>query len=199
MCKSTPKAAVSSYVPHSRGDFGNCSSHNAVACLGLLLMVALPDDHGDPAKHALQGCRPDPRRRVCYFRRGALRQRRGGESWALPKFACDYRSSHADANLSEVWCGKKSSSCCLSMSTLSSSPPRYRTPRSLPTGSGERSPLISSICAVRRAHVVARRTKKKDIYVISTPMRPVPLEHFLWAGKELHRIVDSKSKWRDEG
>jgi antiviral helicase SKI2 len=59
--------------------------------------------------------------------------------------------------------------------------------------------LISSICAVRRAHVVARRTKKKDIYVISTPMRPVPLEHFLWAGKELHRIVDSKSKWRDEG
>jgi antiviral helicase SKI2 len=47
--------------------------------------------------------------------------------------------------------------------------------------------------------VWGRRTKKKDIYVISTPMRPVPLEHFLWAGKELHRIVDSKSKWRDEG
>jgi hypothetical protein len=44
-----------------------------------------------------------------------------------------------------------------------------------------------------------RRTKKKDIYVISTPMRPVPLEHFLWAGKDLHKIVDSKSKFLGEG
>lgn len=43
------------------------------------------------------------------------------------------------------------------------------------------------------------RTKKKDIYVISTPMRPVPLEHFLWAGKDLHKIVDSKSKFLGEG
>lgn len=44
-----------------------------------------------------------------------------------------------------------------------------------------------------------RRTKKKDIYVISTPMRPVPLEHFLWAGRELHKIVDGKSKWQEDG
>ncbi|KAL7418292.1 Antiviral helicase ski2 [Cryptotrichosporon argae] len=43
------------------------------------------------------------------------------------------------------------------------------------------------------------RTKKKDIYVISTPMRPVPLEHFLWAGRELHKIVDSKSKFQEQG
>ncbi|ORY28175.1 NUC185 domain-domain-containing protein [Naematelia encephala] len=43
------------------------------------------------------------------------------------------------------------------------------------------------------------RTKKKDIYVISTPMRPVPLEHFLWAGRELHKIVDSKSHFLGEG
>ncbi|KAK8853069.1 hypothetical protein IAR55_003770 [Kwoniella newhampshirensis] len=43
------------------------------------------------------------------------------------------------------------------------------------------------------------RTKKKDIYVISTPMRPVPLEHFLWAGRELHKIVDSKSHFIGEG
>jgi len=44
-----------------------------------------------------------------------------------------------------------------------------------------------------------RRTKKKNIYVISTPMRPVPLEHFLWAGKDLHKIVDSKSKFLGDG
>ncbi|OWZ36171.1 antiviral helicase SKI2 [Cryptococcus neoformans var. grubii Br795] len=43
------------------------------------------------------------------------------------------------------------------------------------------------------------RTKKKDIYVISTPMRPVPLEHFLWAGRETHRIVSSQSKFLMEG
>jgi hypothetical protein len=44
-----------------------------------------------------------------------------------------------------------------------------------------------------------RRTKKKDIYVISTPKRPVPLEHYLWAGKELHKIVDSSSRFLSEG
>jgi antiviral helicase SKI2 len=43
------------------------------------------------------------------------------------------------------------------------------------------------------------RTKKKNIYVISTPMRPVPLEHFLWAGRDLHKIVDSKSNFLGAG
>ncbi|GAA5870547.1 hypothetical protein JCM8547_002045 [Rhodosporidiobolus lusitaniae] len=43
------------------------------------------------------------------------------------------------------------------------------------------------------------RTKKKDIYVISTPKRPVPLEHFLYAGKELHKIVDSKGHFLGAG
>ncbi|KAI8093373.1 NUC185 domain-containing protein [Halteromyces radiatus] len=33
------------------------------------------------------------------------------------------------------------------------------------------------------------RTKKKDIYVISTLKRPVPLEHHLYAGKEVFKIV----------
>ncbi|ORX54475.1 antiviral helicase [Hesseltinella vesiculosa] len=33
------------------------------------------------------------------------------------------------------------------------------------------------------------RTKKKDIYVISTLKRPVPLEHHLYPGKELFKIV----------
>lgn len=43
------------------------------------------------------------------------------------------------------------------------------------------------------------RTKKKDIYVISTPKRPVPLEHFLWADKAMHKIVDSDKKFLDQG
>lgn len=43
------------------------------------------------------------------------------------------------------------------------------------------------------------RTKKKDIYVISTPKRPVPLEHYLWADKEMHMIVDANKKFLDKG
>ena len=43
------------------------------------------------------------------------------------------------------------------------------------------------------------RTKKKDVYVISTSKRPVPLEHFIYAGKELHRIVDAKSRFLASG
>ncbi|MCJ1261351.1 hypothetical protein MMC22_001215 [Lobaria immixta] len=43
------------------------------------------------------------------------------------------------------------------------------------------------------------RTKKKDIYVISTPKRPVPLEHFLWADKSMHKIVDADKMFLDKG
>ncbi|KAF7560047.1 hypothetical protein G7046_g4114 [Stylonectria norvegica] len=43
------------------------------------------------------------------------------------------------------------------------------------------------------------RTKQKDIYVISTPKRPVPLEHYLWAGKDIHKIVDSDKKFIEKG
>ena len=43
------------------------------------------------------------------------------------------------------------------------------------------------------------RTKKKDIYVISTPKRPVPLEHYLWADKAMHMIVDAEKKFLDKG
>jgi antiviral helicase SKI2 len=43
------------------------------------------------------------------------------------------------------------------------------------------------------------RTKQKDIYVISTPKRPVPLEHYLWAGKNIHRIVDPDKKFIEKG
>jgi antiviral helicase SKI2 len=39
------------------------------------------------------------------------------------------------------------------------------------------------------------RTKQRNIYVISTPKRPVPLEHHLFLGKELFNIVDSTGKF----
>lgn len=39
------------------------------------------------------------------------------------------------------------------------------------------------------------RTKKKDIYVISTPKRPVPLEHFVWANRAMYKIVDAGKKF----
>jgi len=43
------------------------------------------------------------------------------------------------------------------------------------------------------------RTKKKDIYVISTPKRPVPLQHYLWANKGAHLIVDAEKKFIEKG
>ncbi|KZT27539.1 antiviral helicase [Neolentinus lepideus HHB14362 ss-1] len=43
------------------------------------------------------------------------------------------------------------------------------------------------------------RTKKKDIYVIFTAQRPVPLEHFLYAGRELYKIVDAKRNFIGPG
>eukprot|EP01104_Vermistella_antarctica_P013607 TRINITY_DN414_c0_g1_i2.p1 TRINITY_DN414_c0_g1~~TRINITY_DN414_c0_g1_i2.p1 ORF type:complete len:1361 (+),score=369.81 TRINITY_DN414_c0_g1_i2:324-4406(+) len=35
------------------------------------------------------------------------------------------------------------------------------------------------------------RTKRKKIYVISTNKRPTPLEHYVFANNELHKVVDS--------
>ncbi|KAL6874573.1 DSHCT domain-containing protein [Trichoderma longibrachiatum] len=43
------------------------------------------------------------------------------------------------------------------------------------------------------------RTKQRDIYVISTAKRPVPLEHYLWAGKNIHKIVDADKKFLENG
>lgn len=43
------------------------------------------------------------------------------------------------------------------------------------------------------------RTKKKDIYVISTPQRPVPLEHYLYAGREMYKIVDAGRNFLGQG
>ncbi|CAG8705918.1 1840_t:CDS:10, partial [Rhizophagus irregularis] len=42
------------------------------------------------------------------------------------------------------------------------------------------------------------RTKKKEIYVISTYKRPVPLEHYLYAENELYKIVDAKKVFSDQ-
>lgn len=41
------------------------------------------------------------------------------------------------------------------------------------------------------------RTKKKDMYVISTPKRPVPLEIFIWAKKDLYKAIDAKRQFSE--
>lgn len=43
------------------------------------------------------------------------------------------------------------------------------------------------------------RTKRKSIYVVTTLKRPVPLEHYLWAGKDMHKIVDSEKRFIEKG
>ncbi|KAH9004181.1 antiviral helicase [Lactarius hatsudake] len=43
------------------------------------------------------------------------------------------------------------------------------------------------------------RTKKKDIYVIYTSKRPVPLEHYLYAGRDTHKIVDANGQFVSQG
>ncbi|ORY79874.1 antiviral helicase SKI2 [Protomyces lactucae-debilis] len=43
------------------------------------------------------------------------------------------------------------------------------------------------------------RTKQKDIYVISTLKRPIPLEHYLYANKKMFKIVDADKKWNAIG
>ncbi|KAI6153957.1 ATP-dependent RNA helicase [Pisolithus tinctorius] len=43
------------------------------------------------------------------------------------------------------------------------------------------------------------RTKKKDIYVISTFQRPVPLEFYIYAGRDMFKILDARRNWLSEG
>lgn len=43
------------------------------------------------------------------------------------------------------------------------------------------------------------RTRRRNIYVISTTKRPVPLEHYLWANKSLYKIVDAEKKLIEKG
>jgi superfamily II RNA helicase len=48
---------------------------------------------------------------------------------------------------------------------------------------------------------IFRRTKKKDIYVIYTAKRPVPLEHYLYAStsREMYKIVDANGEFLGQG
>ncbi|CAH6721214.1 antiviral helicase Ski2p [[Candida] jaroonii] len=41
------------------------------------------------------------------------------------------------------------------------------------------------------------RTKQKDIYVISTPKRPVPLEINIWAKNDLFKVIDATRKFSE--
>lgn len=60
-------------------------------------------------------------------------------------------------------------------------------------------PSSVSLLSLPISRLSRRRTKKKDIYVISTAKRPVPLEHFLYAGRELHKIVDKDGQFSGTG
>lgn len=43
------------------------------------------------------------------------------------------------------------------------------------------------------------RTKEKNVYVIATPKRPVPLKHYLWAKKKMFEIVNENRKFNEVG
>jgi len=43
------------------------------------------------------------------------------------------------------------------------------------------------------------RTKRKEVFVISTLKRPVPLEYFLYFHKEIYKIVDHKRTFANDG
>ncbi|PRT53928.1 Antiviral helicase SKI2 [Wickerhamiella sorbophila] len=43
------------------------------------------------------------------------------------------------------------------------------------------------------------RTKQKDIYVISTDKRPVPLTHYLWAKNNVFEVVGPTGQFNEEG
>jgi len=96
---------------------------------------------------------------------------------------------------SEALFGKRLSSCCQSTSVLSCSRQPSPTQRSSQIGSG----MYLARRGVACTHYAGRRTKKKDIYVISTPQRPVPLEHYLYAGKDMFKIVDAKRNFLSQG
>lgn len=43
------------------------------------------------------------------------------------------------------------------------------------------------------------RTKRKPVHVIRTDYRPVPLSHHLWAGSKLHKILEGRGSFLDQG
>ena len=58
---------------------------------------------------------------------------------------------------------------------------------------------------ILRSFKYIRRTKQKEVYVVQTKKRPVPLEHYLFTGNsnktsdELFQILDRNSKFVTEG
>lgn len=43
------------------------------------------------------------------------------------------------------------------------------------------------------------RTKRKVVHVIKTDYRPVPLSHFLWAGTQLHKVLQGNGSFIEKG
>ena len=43
------------------------------------------------------------------------------------------------------------------------------------------------------------RTKRKQVFVVKTDYRPVPLSHHLWAGNKLHKILQGNGSFIDQG
>lgn len=78
--------------------------------------------------------------------------------------------------------------CCLLL---------FLIPRSSQTGLGNN--LLFVFDQSNYIVISFSRTKKKDIYVISTPQRPVPLEHYLYAGRDIFKVVDAKRNFVAQG
>ena len=68
---------------------------------------------------------------------------------------------------------------------------------------GSRTITTFSQCSFQLISI--RRTKQKEVYVVQTKKRPVPLEHYLYTGNsnktsnELFLILDRKGKFVIEG
>jgi hypothetical protein len=88
----------------------------------------------------------------------------------------------------EALFGRKLLLCYLLMSILSCYLLLFLTQRNLLDGSGML--FLNMICnRMINETSCCSRTKKKDIYVISTLKRPVPLEHYIYANKDIYKIV----------
>lgn len=95
---------------------------------------------------------------------------------------------------SVVLYGKRWSLCFQPTSTLFCCLRPYPILENLRTGWGKWDQTTSRLTKGGWSFLPFRRTKKKDIYVISTLKRPVPLEHHLYAGKDLFKIVGANEK-----
>ncbi len=44
-----------------------------------------------------------------------------------------------------------------------------------------------------------RRTRKIKVFIVATDKRPTPLEHFIYANDDLHKVVDKTGKYLPTG